>query len=118
MKEHPRNAVKLLNAVGLSESILKIVLHHHEHYNGKGYPNGLSRNQIPTGSRIIMVADTIDAMTSKRPYRTVQPVENLLAELKKYSGTQFDPGVVEAFDRLFEKKGPEFFRHQPPPIPD
>ncbi|MBI3609954.1 MAG: HD-GYP domain-containing protein [Nitrospirae bacterium] len=112
MKAHPKNAVKILSPVGLSENILKIVLHHHEHCDGKGYPDGLSREQIPLGSRILMVADTIDAMTSDRPYRQAQPVTKLAGELKKYSGPQFDPDVVSAFERLLEKIGPDFFRHQ------
>ena len=112
MKIHPQSAVKLLTAVGLSENILNIVLHHHEHYNGKGYPEGLSQNKIPMGARILMVADTIDAMTTNRPYRPIQPIKTLASELKKYSGSQFDPLVVDAFDRLLEKNGPGFFCHQ------
>ena len=112
MKAHPKNAVKILNPVGLSENILNIVLHHHEQCNGKGYPDGLSREQIPLGSRILMVADTIDAMTSDRPYRKAQPITKLAGELKKYTGPQFDPDVVGAFERLLGKVGPAFFRHQ------
>ena len=112
MKEHPKNSVKILNPVGLSENILKIILHHHEQCNGKGYPAGLSHAQIPLGSRIIMVADTIDAMTSDRPYRKIQPIAKLVSELNKYAGPQFDPDVVVAFERLLKKTGPNFFRHQ------
>ncbi|MBI3994907.1 MAG: response regulator [Nitrospirae bacterium] len=112
MKAHPKNAVKILNPVGLSGNILKIVLHHHEQCNGKGYPDGLSREQIPLGSRILMVADTIDAMTSDRPYRKAQSITKLAGELRKYTGPQFDPDVVGAFERLMGKVGPDFFRHQ------
>jgi putative nucleotidyltransferase with HDIG domain len=112
MKAHPANAVKILNPVGLSENILKIVLHHHEQCNGKGYPMGLAREQISLGARILMVADTIDAMTSDRPYRKAQPIAKLQGELKKYSGQQFDSDVVSAFERLLQKVGPDFFRHQ------
>lgn len=112
MKVHPHNAVKLLTPVGLSETILKIILHHHEQCNGKGYPSGLEREQIPLGSRIIMVADTIDAMTSNRPYRKAQPIDKLVSEIRKFSGPQFDPVIAEAFERLLEKTGPEFFSHQ------
>jgi putative nucleotidyltransferase with HDIG domain len=112
MKSHPANAVKILNPVGLSDNILKIVLHHHEQCNGKGYPTGLTREQISLGARILMVADTIDAMTSDRPYRKAQPIPKLLGELKKYSGQQFDSDVVSAFERLLQKVGPDFFRHQ------
>ena len=112
MKAHPANAVKILNAVGLSENILMIVLHHHEQCNGKGYPNGLPRERIPLGARILMVADTIDAMTSDRPYRKAQPIAKLSGELQKYAGPQFDPDVVKAFEGLLQKVGPDFFRHQ------
>jgi putative nucleotidyltransferase with HDIG domain len=120
MKAHPRNAVKILNSVGLSENILNIVLHHHERCNGGGYPDGLNREKIPLGARILMVADTIDAMTSDRPYRKSQPIEKLVSELQKYKGNQFDPDVVDAFERLLAKIGPDYFRHQShlPPIPD
>jgi len=112
MKAHPKNAAKILEPVGLSENILKIVLHHHERFGGGGYPAGLIGEQIPLGSRILMVADTIDAMTSDRPYRKSQSIAKLVSELKKYTGPQFDPEVVTAFERLLEKVGPDFFRHQ------
>lgn len=82
MKLHPESAVKILKPVGLSEFILNIILHHHERCNGKGYPSGLNQDQIPIGARIIMVADTIDAMTSDRPYRKALPFAKLVAELK------------------------------------
>ena len=111
MQKHPQNAVKVLSPVGLSDNILKIILHHHEHCNGKGYPHGLKRDKIPVGARIIMVADTIDAMTSDRPYRKAQSVKKLLKELQKHTGPQFDADVVAAFERLVEKKGDDFFRH-------
>jgi len=117
MKDHPKNAVKILNPVGLSENILKIVLHHHEKCDGTGYPKGLVREQIPLGSRILMVADTIDAMTSDRPYRKAQPIEKLAEELQKYTGPQFDPDVVSAFKQLKNKNDPDFFRHQLHPNP-
>ena len=116
MKLHPESAVKILKPVGLSESILNIILHHHERCNGKGYPSGLNQDQIPIGARIIMVADTIDAMTSDRPYRKALPFAKLVAELKKYSGPQFDPDVVTAFERLLKRVGPDFFRHRLPQI--
>lgn len=111
MKAHPKNAVKILSPVGLSDTILKIVLHHHEQCNGTGYPDGLAREQIPLGARILMVADTIDAMTSDRPYRKAQPLTKLAEELRKYTGHQFDPDVVFVFERLLEKTGPDYFRH-------
>lgn len=112
IQEHPENAIRILKKVGLQEGVLKIILHHHERFNGKGYPEGLEKNAIPLGARIIMVADTIDAMTSNRPYRKALPFSKLRSELKANSGKQFDPEVVEAFERLVKKKGTEFFKHQ------
>jgi putative nucleotidyltransferase with HDIG domain len=112
MKEHPINAVKLLEPVGLSRHTILSVRHHHEWYNGKGYPDGLRGEQIPLGSRILMVADTIDAMTSDRPYRKSLPIERMLEELRQFTGIQFDPQVVEVCRRLFERQGPAFFHRK------
>jgi hypothetical protein len=74
-----------------------LVRHHHERWDGRGYPDGLAGEAIPLGARIFAVADTFDAMTSDRPYRAALPWETALAELAKCSGTQFDPRVVEVF---------------------
>jgi HD-GYP domain-containing protein (c-di-GMP phosphodiesterase class II) len=73
------------------------VHHHHERYDGKGYPNGLKGEKIPLGARIMAVADSFDAMTSDRPYRKAMDVKEALAEITKNSGTQFDPKIVEVF---------------------
>ena len=73
--------------------------HHHERFDGKGYPNGLKGSLIPLESRIILIADTFDAMTSDRPYRRSMSTSDALDELKRNAGTQFDPALVEvAFD--------------------
>ncbi|MCK4267817.1 MAG: HD-GYP domain-containing protein, partial [Actinomycetia bacterium] len=69
--------------------------HHHERFDGKGYPDGLSGENIPFGARILAVADSFDAMTSNRPYRQARSREAAFAELKRCAGTQFDPVVVE-----------------------
>ncbi|HEY5649731.1 MAG TPA: HD domain-containing phosphohydrolase, partial [Nitrospiria bacterium] len=111
IQEHPENAVRILKKVGLQDGILKIILHHHERFNGKGYPHGLGVEEIPLGARIITVADTIDAMTSNRPYRKALPLSRLIQELKDNKGPQFDPEVIEAFERLLKKKGRDFFKH-------
>jgi HD-GYP domain-containing protein (c-di-GMP phosphodiesterase class II) len=71
-------------------------MHHHERWDGKGYPHGLSGEDIPFASRIIMVCDSIDAMLSDRPYRNALTVEVVEAELRKYAGSQFDAQVVDA----------------------
>src|SRR6185503_18978494 len=71
------------------------VRHHHERWDGQGYPSGLSSKNIPLGSRIILIADTIDAMTTDRPYRKRLSLEVVVAELQKCKGTQFDPNLVD-----------------------
>ena len=79
------------------EEIIPIVLHHHERFDGKGYPNGLFGENIPYLARIVSVADAYDAMTTKRSYRNALPIEVAIAELKKCSGMQFEPKIVDAF---------------------
>jgi ribonuclease P protein subunit RPR2 len=86
------NEVKFLQGDGL-----KIVRHHHERWDGSGYPDGLVGDDIPLGARIFAVADTLDAMTSHRPYRRAQSWATARAEILRKSGTQFDPDVVHAF---------------------
>jgi HD-GYP domain-containing protein (c-di-GMP phosphodiesterase class II) len=72
-------------------------LHHHERYDGKGYPEGLAEDAIPMGARLLAVADAFDAMSSDRPYRAALSVDYAINELKRCSGTQFCPVAVEAF---------------------
>lgn len=81
-----------------------IIRHHHEHWNGAGYPDGLSGEEIPLGSRAISVADAFDAMTSDRPYRRAMSQVTALEEIRRSSGTQFDPGVVAAFQRALSRR--------------
>lgn len=93
------HAVKSADLVGVISrfrgSIQSAVRHHHERWDGEGYPDGISGSDIPLISRIILIADTIDAMTTDRPYRSRLPVEAVIAELQRCSGTQFDPRLVE-----------------------
>jgi len=84
-----------------------IVRHHHEHFDGKGYPNGKRGEEIALGARILAVADAYDAMTSDRPYRRAMPKETAIARLKGASGSQFDPQVVEAFLTALARKQEE-----------
>ncbi len=107
MQYHPYIGYKILQSVKLLEPVLPLVYHHQEHYDGGGYPEGLQGEDIPLGSRIIAVADAFEAMTSDRPYRLALGNEVALAELKRLSGKQFDPVVVEAFLRLAERGFPE-----------
>ena len=74
-----------------------MIRHHHERYDGSGYPDGLKGKAIPYGSRILAVADAYEAMTADRPYRSCMSGEDAVAEIKRFSGTQFDPVIVDAF---------------------
>lgn len=103
MKKHPEIAYQILSPIEFLTPVSKIVLYHHEWYNGMGYPDGLKGNEIPLGSRIVSVIDAWDAMTSDRPYRKALPREVAIDELKKGAGKQFDPEVVKAFLELIEE---------------
>jgi len=89
-----RSAQLVATAARLRGSVEAMIRHHHENFDGSGYPDGLVRDQIPVGARIIMVADTLDAMTTDRPYREALGLARAIDELEKYSGTQFDPALV------------------------
>jgi response regulator RpfG family c-di-GMP phosphodiesterase len=78
-------------------------MHHHERFDGTGYPSRLKKNQIPLGARIMAVADAFEAMVYGRPYRERMNIASAVREIKKKSGTQFDPKVVEAFLRVVKK---------------
>jgi response regulator RpfG family c-di-GMP phosphodiesterase len=97
MKTHPARGAEILREIKFLAPVVPIVYYHQEQYNGKGYPEGLRGSQIPIGSRIVAVLDAFDAMTSDRPYRKGLPMNTALNELKRYSGVQFDPKVVESF---------------------
>jgi len=110
IKKHPEIGAKILEPVEFLHSIVPCVRHHHEWYDGcsAGYPDRLAGDQIPLPSRVIVVADTVEAMTSDRPYRKALSIDVVVDELRKYSGTQFDPVVVDAFLRLLEDEGDAF----------
>jgi putative nucleotidyltransferase with HDIG domain len=98
MRTHPIRSYELVRTIsGFRGGVETSVRHHHENYDGSGYPDGLSGLAIPVGARIIMIADTADAMTTDRPYRNALSYEELVAELERYSGSQFDPDLVKAF---------------------
>jgi HD-GYP domain-containing protein (c-di-GMP phosphodiesterase class II) len=78
--------------------------YHHERMDGKGYPDGLKGDQIPPGAKIVTLADSFDAMTTDRPYRKKLPLEDVFADFRQNTGTQFDPAVVCAFCRAFLKE--------------
>ncbi len=104
IKLHPITAANILKPLEFLDEGISFIRHHHERYDGKGYPYGLKMEDIPLGARIISVADAFDAMTSDRPYRKTKSMEEAIGELKKHAGTQFDPKIVEAFLKVLEKK--------------
>ena len=97
IKMHPVYGEEIIGRISQLESAIPGVRHHHEKFNGRGYPDGLSGENIDITARIIAVADSFDAMTSNRPYRNGLSIEVAFEELRKYSGSQFDPEIVEAF---------------------
>lgn len=97
IERHCENGYKILRAIDQFEELATVVLHHHEHYDGSGYPQGLAGEDIPLISRIICVADSYSAMTSERPYGPPLAIEVAIAELEYQKGAQFDPAVVDAF---------------------
>jgi len=103
MKDHPAHGLRILDPIGFSSFITSAIYQHHERYDGKGYPQGLAGDRITLAARILNVADTIDAMVSERPYRGTITGEDVLLELEKEAGRQFDPEVASAAKRLIEK---------------
>lgn len=100
MKKHPVQGYDLLRNIDFLEDASKIVLHHHEHYNGNGYPDGLSGWDIPLGARIFSVVDALDALTSKRVYRDATTFDNAREIIIEQSGKQFDPAIIELFETI------------------
>ena len=97
IKNHPMIGVHMLGDAAIFTDILPIVKHHHERYDGRGYPSQLVGDDIPYVARIAAVADTFDAMTSKRSYRNSLPIDVVRAEIERCSGTQFDPNIAKVF---------------------
>ena len=97
IKNHPMIGVHMLGDAAIFTDILPIVKHHHERYDGRGYPSQLVGDDIPYVARIAAVADTFDAMTSKRSYRDSLPIDVVRAEIERCSGTQFDPNIATVF---------------------
>ncbi len=104
--EHPRIGQMILEHASSLREAIPIVLHHHERYNGGGYPYGLRGAEIPVGARIVAVADAYHAMVHERPYKEALTHDEALAELERNAGTQFDPAVVRAFAELYREGVP------------
>jgi diguanylate cyclase (GGDEF)-like protein len=101
VSEHPKIGQIVLEQAGALRDAATIVLHHHEWYDGRGYPHGLTGQEIPIGARIVAVADAYEAMVAGRPYRTAVDHQRALAELRRHAGVQFDPELVGLFAALF-----------------
>jgi putative nucleotidyltransferase with HDIG domain len=97
MRKHPVIGYEMCSNIDILKIAAEVVLHHHEAWDGGGYPQHLKGTDIPLGSRIFALADTLDAMTSNRPYRAALPFEAAREEIQKFSGKQFDPALVEIF---------------------
>ena len=111
IKSHPHIGAGILNSIEFLKNVCEIIKHHHERYDGKGYPDNLAQENIPLGSRIICVADSFDAITSCRPYRKPLTFDEATEEVVRCAGNQFDPAVVDAFVRLRTSKFcPPWFR--------
>jgi putative nucleotidyltransferase with HDIG domain len=115
MREHCARGYQILRKIPFLEEAADIVYAHQEHYDGNGYPRNLKGEEIPLGARIFAIADTIDAITSDRPYRKARSYDVARMEVEKCAGTQFDPNIVEVFlglpDSLWEDLRGEMTRH-------
>lgn len=109
MRRHPLYGASILEPSAALRPLVPIVLHHHENYDGTGYPEGLKGEDIPLGARILIVADTYEAMTSDRIYRKAPGHDRAMEQLSRYKGTQFDPKIVRALDACIERRGAAAF---------
>jgi len=105
IKQHPAKGERIIRVIPFLESALPIVRHHHERFDGTGYPDGMRGKDIELGARIVAIADTYDAMTTERPYRGPLPKDNAVAVLKEQTGKQFDPELVDIFVRYLLEQG-------------
>ncbi|MDD5084653.1 MAG: HD domain-containing protein [Candidatus Omnitrophica bacterium] len=104
---HPYRGAAVLSSIGSLKPVVPIVLHHHEHFDGTGYPGHLRGDEIPLGARVVAVVDAFTAMLSKRPYRSAKTVTDAIREIKASSGRQFDPKVVRSFLKIEKDKNME-----------
>jgi putative nucleotidyltransferase with HDIG domain len=110
VKKHPTIGAEIVGRMSGLQPLVPFILHHHERWDGKGYPSGLAGEAIPLEARILALADAVDTMCSNRPYRPARNPEYVLQEVQKSAGTQFDPKVVKAFERFIDREGPEFLK--------
>jgi putative nucleotidyltransferase with HDIG domain len=105
MRRHPAAGARMLETLGAPATILPVVLHHHERWDGAGYPTGRRGDEIPLEARVLCIVDSFDAMTSTRPYRKPRRPDEAWDELQRCAGTQFDPELVEAFAEAWAEAG-------------
>lgn len=111
IKHHPVKSAEIIKHLQILKPVVPIILHHHEHYDGTGYPSRLKKNNIPVGARIMSVADAFDAMVYGRPYKERMSASDALEEIKKNSGTQFDPQVVKCLVKICHNKKLKKYLH-------
>lgn len=104
IKTHPLRGWELLSQYAFLRDVAEAILHHHERWDGTGYPYGRKMEAIPVIARIVSVIDAFDAMTNARPYNLVMSVNDALAELGRHSGTQFDPDICKRFVRMYKER--------------
>ena len=104
MRKHPEAGYRIVKRIGFLKDAAEIVYAHHEQFDGSGYPRGIKSESIPLGARMFMVADVYDALTSERPYRSPMTYEEAAAEIRKLSGSHFDPVVVDTFMSIAPKQ--------------
>ena len=111
---HPMRGLDIVREIGFLDEALAGIMHHHERIDGRGYPMGLAGDEIPEFARVLAVADAFDSITSTRSYRGARPVAEAIEELRKWSGTQFDPAFVDAFVAALKREG--WLRREAPVI--
>ncbi|HXL14520.1 MAG TPA: HD domain-containing phosphohydrolase, partial [Methylomirabilota bacterium] len=113
LEVHPRDGVRLLQPIEFASRVNEMILSHHEHWDGHGYPRGLTGEEIPLAARILALVDAFEAMTLGRPYRDSVPEAEALAEIRRCSGSQFDPRVVEIFEQIMARRSADRGTHAP-----
>jgi putative nucleotidyltransferase with HDIG domain len=109
IKLHPVIGAEIVGRMSALQDLVPLVRHHHERWDGRGYPDGISGADLPLGARILALADSLDAMCSDRPYRATPSFEEVRQEIQRCSGKQFDPAVVQAFNLLVQEKDRSYF---------
>jgi len=104
IKQHPENGTEIIKSVPSLSHVIPLILHHHERYDGLGYPHKLKGENIPFLARVLTVADSFDAMTSNRPYNVSKSIEEAIIELDKHKGIQFDPSIVDTFVEVLKSE--------------